>query len=88
MVITKLYTVDRIVDGEKIVLLDRENETIQVVVNIVDFPPVSEGDILKVTWTKEVGGVAYVIKLEEETQTTRERLRAKRERLRRKYEDS
>ena len=74
-------TVDRIVDGRKVVLLDREDENVQVVVDAKDFTQVNEGDIVQVTWTGEVGGASYTIKLEDETAATRDRIRSKLDRL-------
>lgn len=79
--ITKKYTVDRIVDGRKVVLLDREDESIQVVMDITEIPLVKEGDIVSITWAKEVGSAAYTIVLQDETVTTRERIQEKLNRL-------
>lgn len=79
--ITKKYTVDRIVDGRKVVLLDREDEGIQVVMDITEIPLVKEGDIVSITWAKEVGSAAYTIVLQDETVTTRERIQEKLNRL-------
>lgn len=84
MGITKKYTVDRIVDGRKIVLLDREDESVQVVVDAKDFAQANEGDIVLVTWMNEIGGPSYTVKLEDETKAARERIRNKLDRLKNK----
>jgi len=57
--ITKDYIVDRIVDRNKIILLDKDNEDVRVVVNSWDFISVKVGDIVQVTWTIEVGAFIY-----------------------------
>lgn len=81
MSITKVYTVDRIDDGRKVVLLDREDESVQVIVDVKDFAQVHEGDIVQVTWTEEVGGASYTVILNDETKETRAKIQAKLERL-------
>jgi len=84
MSITRKYTVDRIVDGHKVVLLDWEDENVQVVVDAKDFAQVTEGDIVVVTWTDEIGGASYTVKLEDETKAARERIKNKLDRLKNK----
>src|SRR5690554_1528928 len=75
MGVTKQYTVDRIVDKQKVVLLDRDDESVQVVVDVKDFAPVNEGDIVEVTWADKVGGASYTVKLDDdETEATRKRI--------------
>ena len=81
---THKYTVDRIVDGRKIVLLDDENESVQVVIDQRDFTSVREGDVVLVTWTGPVGGSSYTIILEQETQDRRNRIQTKLDRLKNK----
>lgn len=81
--IRKKYTVDRITDG-KVVLLDRGDENVQVVMDANEFPPVREGDIVDVTWTSEVGAASYTTILEDETNATRERIQSKLDRLKNK----
>lgn len=71
--LTKKYTVDRITQG-KVVLLDRADEAIQVVVDQQDFAKVAEGDILQVTWSQEEGGPSYTVILTQETDHQRQKV--------------
>lgn len=65
MSITKGYTVGRVASG-KVVLLERGDESIQVVVDVKDFAPVKKGDIVKVTWIGEIGGdSSYTVKVKD-----------------------
>lgn len=79
----KIYTVDRIAGG-RVLLLDREDESIQVIVNESSFAKVSEGDIVKVTWTDHVGGASYSTILEDETMAQREKISSLLEKLKNK----
>lgn len=64
---THKYIVARIVK-DRVVLQDYLDETLQVLVEKDSFAPVREGDVVAVTWTGPVGGPAYTVVLESETQ--------------------
>lgn len=83
MGITRKYTVDRITSG-KVVLLDRADESVQIVLSVKDFASVNEGDIVQVTWTSGIGGASYCIKQKDETVTARKRIQDKLKHLKEK----